>query len=228
MRKPKWKAPTTYEEVFVNWGPVVYRLSKQWGFSDEEARDNQAMIVEEFVLGEYLGIYDSSRGAFSTFWFSFVTKRLKRENSKKKRDPLHFFNSLSWLNEDGSLEERFESPSTVDPQRRVEAREALQKALNHISSLPPEISKRGKDGGFRTRTLLRLVNMLAKGWERKQIADYFGITEGTVSYMVRRLRSMPELLAFKAAVEGRDEELPEEMGPEEVGELNKEILRHIR
>lgn len=203
MAASKWSNPQTYEEVFEKWGPVIFKKAMEWGFNFEQARDLQAMVVEEFLLGQYLLIFDPKRAAFSTFWHSFVTKRLKRENSRRQRDPINYSVELDWSNEDGSLEERFQARvnQVVDPETRVVVRESLCQAVAALREIPPKKSKRqSASGRFRTRSLLVLFNMLGKGWARKDIANYWGVTPGTICGMVQELRQVPEVRDFREIV----------------------------
>jgi len=208
--RSKWTPPDSLEEVQEKWGPVTYRMAREWGFGEEDARDIQAMVVEEFAIGapqedgsrlSYLNIYDPERGAFSTFWFAFSVKRIKREHSKRQRDPLFQAFSLDWTGDDGSQEERFVNVPAIDPERQIQVKTELRHMVEALRRIPPKASKRGPNGRFRTRSLSVLFNMIVSGWTRTRMAAYWGVTEGTISHMIQELREVSEVKNFQRLVE---------------------------
>jgi hypothetical protein len=92
-----------YEDFFEKWSPKMATAVRTFGLPHDQVEDTVQTLITSFMEGDYLSLYDPSKGAMSTFVYGFVNIRLRgfrRQNNTKSRKELPM--EPSWQSEDGT------------------------------------------------------------------------------------------------------------------------------
>ena len=103
----------SYADFYRLWHRWIEYRCRRWGYRDETLEDMTAMMIEEFIAGGYLAVYNPELSSPSTFLWHFVDKRLKREHAKRIRSPQLV--SLALVTDEVSAPETEPTPSVDGP-----------------------------------------------------------------------------------------------------------------
>lgn len=78
--------PKSFEELLENWGPRIRVAIRAFGFYDCDEDDIYQDLISEFWERDYLGAYNPTRAAFSTYLYGFVNVRLLGYNRRRRNE----------------------------------------------------------------------------------------------------------------------------------------------
>ena len=203
----QYQAPATNEEMMA-WAPLIAKIGLRKGVSPAEIEDFVQQILLEWIEGEYLLKYAPEKGAFTTFLWAFVGTRAMRDRDKGIRTD----RNLVW----GEITEEYDEsetglsllpPDPVNHFRESENSAELMTLLEPLKDAPVHeviyhvINGTDPASGNSTkrkyrieRSLYSLARFLLLGMTQREIAQIYRRSVGTVSSMVRELRSHPSMV----------------------------------
>jgi DNA-directed RNA polymerase specialized sigma24 family protein len=168
------------------WYTMYSRLveSQLYKYGIEDIPDAAQDIWAAFVAGDYADIYTPSKGGELNFLVHFVERRCRsmRRKQEAARRSLHITDdSLVGAHEVSADSASLSSMDDVDLKLMVSsARDALYQ-------LPIQGA----------RDLGRLFDLLRVGFRQSEIAEVWGVSEGTVVNAMKELRRVPEVVALR-------------------------------
>ena len=202
----RYPPPATDGEI-LNWEPFIRKIGLRKGVSLAEIEDFAAQVMLEFIAGEYLSKFDGSKGAWTTYFWAFVSTRAMRDRDKGIRTDRH----LVW----GEISEEYDEENEnskvlpadpVDHFKESEEQTRLAAVLDQLTNSPVievvyhverTIDESGKEVKVKyrvERSLYTLARFLLLGLSQREIAKVYSRSVGTVASMVKELRQHPAMV----------------------------------
>lgn len=203
----RYQAPET-DAGMAAWMPLIAKIGLRKGVSSAEIDDFVQQILLAWIEGDYLQKYSPEKGAFTTFLWAFIATRAMGYRDKHFR----IDRNLAW----GEITEEFDDTESgfsllpADPVDYFQAYEngadmeillePLQETLIHeviYHIYNEDVSETGKTikRKYRIeRSLYSLARLLLLGLTQREIAQIYRRSVGTVSAMVKELRSHPAMV----------------------------------
>lgn len=183
------------------WDPLIRKVGLQNGISPAEIDDFVCQIYLEWLEGEYHAKFDPNKGAFTTFFWSFVKTRSMRDRDRGIREDRH----LEWreLSDDYDEDEPTVMVEDPDDHYQIAADEAEFESifLALRETAPPKevifhiLEGDGLKETYRVeRSLETLARFMVLGMTQREIAKIYQRSVGTVASMVQELRSHPVIV----------------------------------
>lgn len=176
--------PKTYDDI-VLWGNFIEMVAYKTGLARDEFDELKARVYHDFVVGEYLDIFDPTKGTFVNFFWQFIRNRV--------------MNRFTKMNKEASVDEL--SPFISAAPSANEG--ALTEALDYFKQYPVieyvvhyvEINQQVFEVKV-SRSLYSLVLLLVSGFKAEEIALIFDLSQGQYALMLKTLRTEDNLTRF--------------------------------
>lgn len=193
MKRTNNFVPANIEEFYTHYvmgsDSLVNQILRQmlpYG-TPEEREDLASGVVLRAMEHKSIEKYDAGKANFGGVVFFLTRSVVTHHLSRKSHDPVTGLNGGSLTSTDGedfelgafSLERMF---GTDEFERSVVAKSTLDKLVDFAKRAAAKASNK------RDRSLLPLMNLMAQGYEPKEIAGQLGVTQSTVGNWVAYLR----------------------------------------
>lgn len=187
----------TFTEFYTNYDPTVRAVIRKFIPRDLGDPDDLSQeIWSQFYKGQngvsYLKIYDPQYSSPKTFMWEFTRRRCLQFLSRSQRTPTdRAFSIQNQPGEDfiiGIVDPETTKELGFDEFRNVEFSDLYRRAEKAVREAP----QRGK------RDLKWVWTLVTKGYRQDQIAAEMGLSEGTISICMDKIREIPEVQELRS------------------------------